>query len=72
MNDQQIEYLQALLKNNKRVAWMPDDSVFLEIKYIGKHVEEGYAPCAIGYRGKYIALYNAHLSDFIIFERISL
>ena len=70
MNDDQIELLKQACKKGQ-VLWCPDSSTALQVRCIGKHAEEGDdEPCAIFTDGKYAALYNAEIRDFMIAERL--
>ena len=53
------------------LMWMPDSDTAQRVIMIGKHAEEeDDEPCAIFSGGKYAALYNCQLSDFVFATRL--
>ena len=83
MTDKEIAYLKDVKRTNSSgIAWCPDFDTFRVVKYIGPPPkakggdEEEPSECAyldgVGIEnGEYLALYNADLTEFIKFERMS-
>lgn len=73
MTDAQIEYLQTLLKEGRRIAWNPEDKTFEPIVAIGVGPEveppdvPEPGPCGYTPNGHHIALWNVDFNEMIEF-----
>jgi hypothetical protein len=64
MTDAEIATLKAAVASGE-VVWSPESREAHPVRSIGEHAEEGAGfACAILDGGKYVALYNADLTDF--------
>ena len=71
MNDKEITQLKIIVHDGYTVFWNPFYTTCYQVKSIGPHAEEGDdEPCAIFTNGKYAALYNCSLTDFILARRL--
>lgn len=69
MTDADIQELKKAVQGGSVVFWSPGDDTALRVRRIGpppKEKEPEPGECAYFLHGKYAALYNANVEDFIV------
>jgi hypothetical protein len=76
MNDNDIKRLKKVVESGELVLWNPDQETAIPVCRIGPPPKpaDGDVPepseCAWFTNGKYAALYNCDLSDFVVAKRL--